>query len=134
MRTLKVKSLGPVKSADITFGDLTLFVGPQASGKSILLQLVKLLVDKKHIRRTLKQYGFIWGKDESLILDRVFGEGMSAIWTSKTKITFDKKSFSAQYVLPRKRENTNEAIENLFYIPAQRVVCLQNGWPRFFTE
>ncbi|WP_196937358.1 hypothetical protein [Sphingobacterium pedocola] len=42
---------------NINFGDLTLFVGPHASGKSILLQMIKLLVDKDHIRRTTEQYG-----------------------------------------------------------------------------
>jgi len=135
MKNLKVESLGPIRSADVTFVDLTLLVGPQASGKSILLQLLKLLVDKKHIRRTLKQYGFIWNKkDVDPILDRFFGEGMSSIWTAKTKVTFDRKDFESSFLLPRQREDTREAVESLFYVPAQRVVCLQNGWPRFFTE
>ena len=42
MDNLKVKSLGPIKEADVTFGDLTLLVGPQASGKSIFIQMLKL--------------------------------------------------------------------------------------------
>ena len=74
MNNLKVNFLGPIKHADIYFEDLTLLVGPQASGKSILLQLLKLLIDKIHIRRTLQQYGFIWGSDPAQILDRYFGE------------------------------------------------------------
>lgn len=135
MKSIKVQSLGPIKKADIQFGDLTLFVGPQASGKSILLQLIKLLVDKKHIRRTLTQYGFIWNKkDVNPVLDRFFGEGMSGIWTDRSSVVLDGKDYSADFLLPKQRENVTEAIETLFYIPAQRVVCLQNGWPRFFTE
>jgi predicted ATPase len=45
MTQLNIKNLGQIKSANIDFGDLTLFVGSQATGKSILLQLIKLLVD-----------------------------------------------------------------------------------------
>ncbi len=134
MQSLKVNNLGPITSADLRFGDLTLLVGPQASGKSILLQLIKLLLDKRHIRKTLEQYGFIWGNKEAVILDRYFGEGMSGIWTPKTEITFNNKSYSSNFLLPKKRESIKDAEENLFYIPAQRVICLQNGWPRFFTD
>jgi len=134
MKHISVKSLGPIKEANITFGDLTLLVGPQASGKSIFLQLIKLLVDKKHIKRTLQQYGFIWGRDAAPILDRFFGEGMSGIWTEDTQIIFDKKSYSLNHLLTKQKDNTAKANETLFYIPAQRVVCLQNGWPRFFTD
>lgn len=62
MKKVKIKSLGPIKEADIAFGDLTLLVGPQASGKSIFLQMLKLIVDKNDIRNTVEQYNFIWGK------------------------------------------------------------------------
>lgn len=134
MKNLNIKNLGPVKEADISFGDLTLFVGPQASGKSILLQLIKLLLDKKHIRRTLEQYGFIWGNREKEILDMYFGEGMSGIWNTKTEVTFDGKDYSSNFLTPKQKENIKTAEETLFYIPAQRIICLQNGWPRFFTE
>ncbi|HND96736.1 MAG TPA: ATP-binding protein, partial [Chitinophagaceae bacterium] len=77
---LKLKSFGPIEEANVTFGDLTLLVGPQASGKSIFIQLLKLIIDKKHIRKTLEQYNFIWSKDPNEILDRYFGEGMHGIW------------------------------------------------------
>ncbi|MFN4313281.1 MAG: AAA family ATPase [Chitinophagaceae bacterium] len=134
MQNLKINNLGPITIADITFGDLTLFVGPQASGKSILLQLIKLLLDKKHIRRTLEQYGFIWGKEEKVILDRYFGEGMSGIWTSGTEISLNGKSYGLDYLVPKRKESIKDVEETLFYVPAQRVICLQNGWPRFFTD
>jgi predicted ATP-binding protein involved in virulence len=134
MENLKIKHLGPITEADVSFGDLTFLVGPQASGKSILLQLIKLLLDKNHIRRTLEQYGFIWGNQEKEILNRYFGEGMSDIWNDKTDIVFNHKSYALSYLLPKRRESIKEAVETLFYVPAQRVICLQNGWPRFFTE
>jgi AAA15 family ATPase/GTPase len=134
MNNIKIKSLGPIDNANINFGDLTFFVGPQASGKSILLQLIKLLSDKEHIRRTIEQYGFVWGNNTKSVLDRYFGEGMSGIWNSKTEITFDGKIYPKEYLLLNKTEVEKNIEETLFYIPAQRVVCLQNGWPRFFTD
>ena len=39
---LKVNSLGPIREADVRFGDLTVFVGLQVIGESIFLQLLKL--------------------------------------------------------------------------------------------
>ena len=136
MDNIKINSLGPIQNADINFGDLTLFVGPQASGKSILLQLIKLILDKNHIRKTLEQYGYIWGNDANKILDRFFGEGMSAVWNDDTSIKFGGKDFTKDKLISKrgakaKDENMEESI---FYVPAQRVVCLNNGWPRFFTE
>ena len=46
---LRVKNVGPIRTADVTPGDLTVFVGPQATGKSIFLQILKLLVDRDSI-------------------------------------------------------------------------------------
>ena len=51
MRQLKLQKIGPIKDADLEFGDLTVFVGPQASGKSIALQWLKLLEDVGDLSR-----------------------------------------------------------------------------------
>lgn len=134
MNNLKINNLGPVKSADINFGDLTFFVGPQATGKSIVLQMIKLIADKNHIRKTLEQYGYIWGKDTVNILNRYFGEDMAGIWNKSTEIKFDNTYFTKESLLNAKITFTKNSHETLFYVPAQRVVCLQNGWPRFFTD
>ncbi|WP_259016290.1 AAA family ATPase [Emticicia fluvialis] len=136
MDNIKVKSLGPIKDANINFGDLTLFVGPQASGKSILLQLIKLINDRFNIQKIVEQYGYIWGKDINSNLDRFFGEGMSEIWNDNTSIHFDKKPFTKSDIIEKRgrKDKSFTKEESLFYIPAQRVVCLQNGWPRFFTD
>ncbi len=42
---LRIERVGPIGQAEIRFGDLTILVGPQASGKSIALQLFKLIHD-----------------------------------------------------------------------------------------
>ena len=49
MEKLSISNLGPIHFADVAFGDFTLLVGPQASGKSVFLQMVKLLADKDSI-------------------------------------------------------------------------------------
>jgi len=41
----QLKHIGPIQEADIEFGDLTVPVCPQATGKSIFLQFLKLLLD-----------------------------------------------------------------------------------------
>ena len=58
MERIKLTSLGQIHEADISFGDLTVFVGEQASGKSILLQLMKLILDAGDITQTLKKTRF----------------------------------------------------------------------------
>lgn len=136
MEHLKIKSFGPIDEADVHFGDLTILVGPQASGKSIFIQLLKLLVDKYHIRRTLQQYNYIWGKDADKTLDLYFGEGMSKVWKSNTDIQLDGKSYTKNFLLPKagRYESTSKAEETLFYIPAQRILSVSDGRPKPFME
>lgn len=134
MKSISIKNIGPIKGGMINFGDLTLFVGGHASGKSILLQLIKLLVDQDHIRRTLEQYGYVWHDDLPDVLDMYLGEGMSGIAGENSSIVFNGKHLSLDRRVVTNASNGNNAVESLFYIPAQRVVCLQNGWPRFFND
>lgn len=53
-----------IQSLEIQEGDLNFFVGEHGTGKSLVLQLIKLLKDKNHIRKTLEQYGFTWRNKE----------------------------------------------------------------------
>ena len=130
MERLTLTSLGQIREADISFGDLTVFVGEQASGKSILLQLVKLISDAGNITQTLKKHGFDWQKKTESFLSLYFGEGMETIWNEdKTKVTVDKVDFTPRKALSRRKKD-----ENFFLIPAHRVVTLRDGWPRTFTD
>ena len=132
MERIKLTSLGQIHEADITFGDLTVFVGEQASGKSILLQLVKLILDAGDITQTLKKHGFDWHRERKNFLSLYFGEGMDGIWdNASTKITVDDEGFELDKVLSRKGK---KKAESLFLIPAQRVMTLKDGWPRAFTD
>ena len=132
MKNLKLTSLGQIPEADIIFGDLTVFVGEQASGKSILLQLMKLILDAGDITQTLKKHGFDWHGELKNFLSLYFGEGMDGIWdNASTKIRVDGEAFELDKVLSRKRKKKSES---LFLIPAQRVMTLKDGWPRAFTD
>lgn len=134
MKDIQLNNVGPIKNANVQFGDLTILVGPQASGKSIFLQLLKLLIDKNHIRKTLEQYGFPWKKDAGAISQLFFGTGMDKLWTEKSTIQYDSKKYDLDYLLVRQRQTSlDNAKERVFYIPAQRVLSLENGWPRFFS-
>jgi len=136
MNNITIKSFGPIESAHIDFGDLTILVGPQASGKSMLVQLLKLLIDKFHIRKTLEQYGYIWQSDTDKILDLYFGEGMAAIWKKDSLIELDNKKYTKDFLSPKRgrREGKVAVEEELFYIPAQRILSVADGRPKTFME
>ncbi len=132
MKRLIVNSLGQIREADITFGDLTVFVGEQASGKSILLQLVKLILDVGDITQTLKKNGYDWHEKAVNFLSLYFGEGMEGIWdNATTKITVDDEDFDLDKVFSKKGRKKEE---RLFLIPAHRAMALKDGWPRTFTD
>ena len=132
MKRLTLTSLGQIPEADISFGDLTVLVGEQASGKSILLQLVKLILDVGDITQTLKKHGFDWHEKPEDFLSLYFGEGMEGIWdNTTTKITVDDVDFDLDKELSRKGRKKSE---RLFLIPAHRVMTLKDGWPRAFTD
>ena len=56
INAFNVKNFGPIKEANVTFGDLTMLIGAQASGKSLFLQLVKLILDKRYVVATMDKY------------------------------------------------------------------------------
>lgn len=75
MERLRIEKLGPLGNVDVEFGDLTIIVGPQASGKSVFLETLKLADDREFIVSTLERYGFILGHKPKKILDAYFGQG-----------------------------------------------------------
>jgi energy-coupling factor transporter ATP-binding protein EcfA2 len=131
MRQVKITSLGQIVQADISFGDMTVFVGQQASGKSILLQLIKLILDSDDITKNVKRQGFDWRQNTENFLSLYFGEGMQGIWKDSTNVLVDGKKFEIEKAVSKRGRKKNEA---LFLIPAQRVMTLKNGWPRSFTD
>ena len=130
--TLKVEHLGQIESADVRFGDLTILVGPQATGKTIFLEILKLLVDTGAILADLKRYGLDWDRDTDQFLDTYLGEGMHGVWRrGKSKISFKGRNVDLEKLVSRQRRSKGES---MFFIPAQRVLTLGKGWPRPFTD
>jgi len=127
MKTLIIKNFARIRRAEIVFADLTVFVGPQATGKTLVLELMKLVEDRPAIMSNLKKHGFDWEKtDEFLAL--YFGEGMSIVWHEKnTRIIADNKEFKLN-------GRGKKSPEKVFFIPAQRVLALKDGWPKAFSE
>ena len=132
IQRVTAKDIGPVVTADIRFGDLTVFVGPQATGKSIFLQLLKLLLDKPAIHRELRRFGIEWSGDLKSFLELYFGEGMSALWRKKkSELTVNRTEVDLAYYA---RSRRSERQDKLFFIPAQRVMSLRDGATRPFTD
>jgi hypothetical protein len=77
---LQLKNVGQIEDADVEFGDLTVFVGPQATGKSIFLQFLRLLLDTGYVIDEMGTHGLVWNKDIGHFLDIYLGEGMRDVW------------------------------------------------------
>lgn len=133
MKKIIVDDFGPIGHAEVEFGDLTILVGAQASGKSLFLELTKLMVDKNSIINNLKKYNYILGKnDQTNLLDAYFGNGMSKAWNKSTRISIDGNEPIKTLVIPKGMSGSTE--ERMFYIPAQRILSMSDGRPKAFSE
>ena len=131
MEEITIKKLGPIKDIRISLGDLTILTGVQASGKSLFLQMLKLLIDKNHIAKTLNQYNYVLTKNPQNILNVYLGEGMADIWTDETIVIADGKPYKKDFLLSAFAKAKEE---KLFYIPAQRILSIADGRPKNFME
>jgi len=129
---LRLENIGQIVDADIEFGDLTVFVGPQATGKSIALQFLKLAVDTGHIQQELKKHGMDWSGKLPEFFDIYFGEGMRSIWRDgESSVHWNGSLFDIPNRISRQQRSK---AETLFLVPAQRVLTLRDGWPRPFSD
>lgn len=129
--TLEVKAFAQIERAEVEFGDLTVLVGPQATGKSLLLQWLKLALDSGEVVHARKEAGHDVGSAENL-LNLTFGEGMAKAWTEgETTVRFDGKPVRpASWIKGTKKPE----LGRLFYIPAHRALLLAEGWPAPFMK
>lgn len=128
MDKLNISNFGPINEANVAFGDLTFIVGPQATGKSLFLELFKLIVDKSNIVSTLKNNYIIL--DRTTLLNCYFGKGLSSLFSSNTKVVFNNKFFDIDSLLYLNRS----VKEKIYYIPAQRIMSLNDGSPKGFID
>lgn len=127
--TLEVRNFAQIKNAKIEFGDLTVLVGPQATGKSLVLQWFKAAIDIAEIYPALKEAGQDV-KGHHNLLDLIFGEGMSSAWRNDSAILLDSKLVApSAWTKGLKRKPGR-----VFYIPAHRAILLSEGWPAPFIK
>lgn len=132
MEQFSIKNLGPISEASVEFGDLTFLVGPQATGKSLFLETLKLVSDGGHIVRTLDTYSYATGRVEN-ILNAYYGDGMSKLWHEGTSATYEGRTYSGtSWLLEKDHEPSPK--ESLLYIPAQRILSISDGRPKNFME
>jgi hypothetical protein len=123
---LGMKNVGPIRAADVTFGDLTVIVGPQATGKSIFLQTLKLVLDRDHIHDTFRHHSMVFNGDGSAFLGGYYGKGMAATWKkSSSQLSWNGKPCTLPELA--KPSKGKQRSEKLFFIPAQRVMSIQRG-------
>jgi hypothetical protein len=96
---------------------------------------VKAVEDAGAIRTDLKSHGFDWLHGKDLVSDYCslyFGGGLGGLVTADTTLQVDGKNRSFGAVA--KPAGNANAAEKVFLIPAQRVLVLQDGWPRPFMS
>lgn len=131
MNKFQISNFGPIKNLDVELGDLTILLGPQASGKTLFLQLAKLIVDKDYIVQNLLKYNYVIDGDSDKVLNYYFGDRLSSMWKNCTMVKVDGEAFEKCSLL--NAENA-DAKERLFYIPAQRILSISDGRPKNFME
>lgn len=120
MKSLRIRNFGQLTDADVQFGDLTVFVGKQATGKTLFLEMLKLAVDAPYIHSQLAPHGLDWGGEQAAFLDIYLGEGMHSVLRDTSEIVVDGKLKPIESFARRRNSNTNR----LMYIPAQRVLTV----------
>lgn len=127
--TLEIHNLGQIDEVAIEFGDLTVLVGPQAAGKSLVLQTWKLALDSSEIVEALRGAGLMLQKSGELI-DAYFGEGMRPAWKKETRVLVNGKRLSRRKIL----RSTAKRPAKVFFVPAHRALLMSEGWPAPFMR
>src|SRR5689334_18913784 len=85
--TLTIQNFAQLEHVELPLADLVILVGPQATGKSLVLELLKLAIDRNRIVRVLKQHGYKWERPEELAA-LYFGGGFDQSWNTSTRIRY----------------------------------------------
>lgn len=134
---LALENVGPMGRADVCFSDLTVLVGPQATGKSLLLQFLKLVLDQGPITTTLRNHGLDWNTDASSFLDIYLRSGMSSVWNSKghskSQLQWQEQPVDLDALVGERQSGKDH--EQCFVVPAQRVLAFSSqSWLRPFSD
>jgi hypothetical protein len=143
LEVLELENVGPIRRAEVHFGDLTVLVGPQATGKSIFLEFLKLMVDRRSVFHTMRKHGIEWDGRWEEFFELYFGEGMSGLRGPGSHVRWQGKAIDIEEFVRRRGGRASFAqitkidpnAETCFFIPAQRVLALtRDGWLRAFSD
>ncbi len=124
---LEIRGFAQIREANLQFRDLTVLVGAQGTGKSLILQWLKAAIDGKQIVKTLREAG--QEVSPRTLIDLIFGVGMGNAWREGSHVTFDGKAVS-----PTTIERRGNGVEQLFFIPAHRAMLISDGWATPFQK
>jgi hypothetical protein len=119
----RLENFGPIRDADVTFGDLTLMIGPQGTGKSLFLQMFKLELDAQLVLASKRTSGYIWPRSVDELLGIYFNWNQTGISTIDTKVNSAPISVPADNGMGLSSE-----FENVNYIPSNRDKVLNDGY------
>lgn len=126
---LSIRNFAHLKQVDLTFGDLTVLVGPQGAGKSLALQWFKVAMDGRQIVDALKSAGHPTDRTDVLV-DLIFGSGMAPAWREgESEVFLDKKK-----IIPKNLGRVGSGTEKLFFVPAHRSMLISDGWASPFQK
>lgn len=129
MPQLSIRNFAHIQEVTIDFGDLTVLVGAQGTGKSLALQWLKTALDGRQIVQALREAGQDV-QDATTLVDLIFGVGMGSAWREgETAIQLDGKP-----VRPSTFHKIGDGEESVFYIPAHRAMLISDGWAAPFQK
>lgn len=127
---LSVRRFAQLDHIEVPSADLVALVGPQATGKSLVLELLKLALDRNRIVHSLRHHGLVWKSPEEFAA-LYFGGGFERSWTRETEVRFGNERLTLAGVAGVRARAGEDAV---FYIPAHRTLAIAEGWPRSFAH
>lgn len=124
--SLTIRNFAHLREVTIPLRDIIVVVGPQATGKSLALQLFKLCLDRTRIVRVLRDQGFSW-QSPSEFAALYFGAGFERAWRDSTDVAIGTKPFTLQMAAESRGRDGEEAV---YFVPAHRTLTISEGWPR----
>ncbi len=107
---------------------MTILVGPQATGKSIFLQIFRLLHDAGAIGEAFRKYFGIAPASVARFMEMYLGKGTGEA-ARRAKLEVEGSAVSFRSLLMHKAKPAR-----VFSIPAQRVLALREGITRPFMD
>lgn len=126
--SLRIQQFAQIADVNIEFGDLTVLVGAQGTGKSIALEWLKTAVDGKQLVTELERAGQS-SRDPKVLVDLIFGFGMASAHRAETSIRFNGKAVTLAGI-----KKIGDGSESVFFIPAHRSMLISDGWAAPFQK